>query len=108
MHGDIFAHDIALTDDELGVLALVFEVLGRMTQMDARIEDAILAQLRMPGDGRMGDHANPVTQFHIRPDHAEGPDLDTVAQLGTVCDNRGGMDISLAHRFSTALAENSA
>ncbi len=50
MDGDIFAENVAVSDAAIGALALVFHVLGFVTDDDAGVQRATFTDLRPAGE----------------------------------------------------------
>ena len=83
----VLADDGARADDEARVFAAILEVLGRMSEGDEGVDEAVLADLDARGDAHMRDETRSGADLHRAVDDAEGADLHVRAELGARIDD---------------------
>ena len=93
IHGDVLADNVALADDEGGILALVFEIL-RLVPYRGEGEDArTLANARAPGDDDVRDQFDPVADLRLGADDAIRANAGAGGDRRARLDDSGGMNV---------------
>ena len=101
----------ALADQAIGAdpqprrLALVFEVLRRVADRGEREDAGAGADVGVAGDDDMREQLDAVAERDLRPDMAERPDLDALAETRAGLDDGARMDRTHA---GTSIADTSA
>ena len=97
VHGGELPDDVAVADDQLGFLALEFQVLGNFTDNGERENLALVADGGEVLNHHVGADAGVVADPHPALDDAEGPYGDALTQFDGFIHQGGGVDLDHAH-----------
>ena len=95
MHGDMLADLVVAADDQIRLLAPIFQILGPMAEAGEGKDAAAFAERRPSGDHHMGFQPAAASDAHPGVDLAERADMDVV-QFRFRVDDRRGVDFGHA------------
>ena len=104
IHGGMRADDRVAADRQRRRLALVAEMLGRLSQRREGMDAATGADACPPGDRHVAGDRHAVAELHLRPDGGIGADGYPRAEPRARLDDRRRMDVS--HHTSRIIAAN--
>src|SRR5665213_1689603 len=96
VHGDVLADDVAAADLEARFLALVFQILRRVTDRSEGKDPRAVAHRGTAADGDMRHELDILAELDPWPHHAERADFDRGRNFGARLDH--GRRMNLGHR----------
>src|SRR5215210_3429771 len=108
VHGHAFADDAVRPDRECCRLALVAQILRRISDRGEGKNSRTRADARVPRHDHVADEFAPVPEFHMRPDRAERADLDAPAEPRALLDEGRRVNEGFHVQSVTSMAPTSA